>query len=135
MDKTDKYDDIIDLPCHISESHPRMSVHDRAAQFASFAALTGYESAVEEAARQTEKRKEPDEYENARLDNRLRRIMERMDEQPEVKITYFIPDSKKDGGAYHTVFGSIRKINLCDRIIIMEDGTNIPIDEIAEIDT
>src|ERR1035437_4752031 len=96
----DPYDDIIHLPHHISTTHPHMSAYDRAAQFAPFAALTGHDAAIAETARLTERRVELDEYSKADLNQRLCIIQDRMDEQPEVSITYFQPDQRKTGGAY-----------------------------------
>ena len=94
------YDDIINLPHHTSASRPHMSAYDRAAQFSPFAALTGYDSAITETARLTDKRAELDEYSKAALNEKLCMIQDQTDEQPEVSITYFQPDNKKSGGAY-----------------------------------
>ena len=93
------YDDIIDLPHHVSETHPPMSRADRAAQFSPFAALTGYDAAVRETARMTERRIELDEGVKAELNARLNCILEHLSEHPQVSITYFMPDEKKSGGA------------------------------------
>lgn len=131
---THKYDDIINLPHHTSPVRPRMAMTDRAAQFSPFAALTGYEAAVKEAARLTERRIELDEYEKEALDERLQLLQAHLTEHPEVRITYFKPDERKDGGAYLSVEGSIKKIDRCERMIIMTDGKKIPVDEITEIE-
>ncbi len=133
MEHTNPYEDIINLPRHISKTHPQMPIQNRAAQFAAFAALTGYEDAVKETARLTEKRKELDEYEKALLDRKLKFIMDNIDSRPKLRLTYFIPDSKKDGGAYHTVVGAVKKINTAARTVIMCDNKVIPIDEITDI--
>lgn len=106
---TNPYDDIINLPHHTSTSRPRMSTHDRAAQFSPFAALTGYESAITEAGRLTDKRFELDEYVKADLNERLCKLRDHIDEQPDVSIVYFQPDDKKSGGAYITVTGGVKK--------------------------
>lgn len=127
------YDDIINLPHHTSASRPHMSAHDRAAQFSPFAALTGYDAAITEAGRLTDKKVELDEYRKADLNERLCKIQDRMDEQPEVSITYFQPDKKKSGGAYITVTGRVKKIDAYERTMIMQDDTKIPIDDIFEI--
>ncbi|HBQ29403.1 MAG TPA: hypothetical protein DD719_08525 [Desulfotomaculum sp.] len=128
------YDDIINLPHHTSTSRPRMSAHDRAAQFSPFAALTGYDAAINETARLTDKRAELDEYSKADLNERLYIIQGQMDEQPEVSITYFQPDKKKSGGAYITATGCVKKIDEYERTLVMKDETKIPIDDIFEID-
>lgn len=128
------YDDIINLPHHTSTSRPRMSAHDRAAQFSPFAALTGYDAAINETARLTDKRAELDEYSKADLNERLYIIQGQMDEQPEVSITYFQPDKKKSGGAYITATGCVKKIDEYERTLVMKDETKITIDDIFEID-
>lgn len=125
-----RYDDIIRMPHHTSTVHPRMPVTDRAAQFSPFAALTGYEDAIREKARLTESRMELDEYEKAELDEQLKRIQEHLTESPEVTITYFQPDVRKDGGAYLTVTGCIKKIDQYERLLILRNGEKIPMDEI-----
>lgn len=129
-----KYDDIINLPHHTSPGRPRMSVLDRAAQFSPFAALTGYDTAVTETARLTDRRMELDEYEKAVLDERLQLLQKHLSEQPEVTITYFQPDERKAGGAYLSVAGSIKKIDNYARSVIMTDGVKIPIEEIVGLE-
>ena len=131
---TKAYDDIMNLPHHVSVTHPPMSAIDRAAQFSPFAALTGYDSAIKETARLTDDRVELDEYMKDALSDRLQIITDRIKEHPEVAITYFQPDAKKNGGAYITAFGSVKKIDEYERIVVMTDGTEIPIDEIISID-
>lgn len=125
-----KYDDIIDLPHYQSKKRKHMSMADRAAQFAPFAALTGYDEAVKETARQTEDRIETDEYEKAALNNKLLFLQEQLDKKLEISITYFKPDKRKEGGAYVTKTGAVKKINEYEHIIFMEDNTKIPIHEI-----
>lgn len=127
------YEDIINLPHHTSKSRPHMSVYDRAAQFSPFAALTGYDAAITETARLTDKRVELDEYSKADLNERLNLIQDHLDEQPEVSITYFQPDKKKTGGAYITATGHVKKIDEYERTVVMQDATKIPIDEIIAI--
>lgn len=129
-----EYEDIIHLPHHVSKKHPQMSMQDRAAQFSPFAALTGYDAAVEETARLTDRRIELDEYEVQQLDERIRNLFRHLQEHPEVSITYFLPDEKKDGGEYVTVTGSVKKIDLYERKIILMDGTLIPIHEAIGIE-
>lgn|SRR5574344_2096219 len=128
-----RYDDIINLPHHQSATRPHMSNYDRAAQFAPFAALTGYDDAVKETARLTDKKVELDEYSKDTLNERLNMIQDAIDEQPEVSITYFLPDKKKSGGAYVTETDRVKKIDEYENIVLLQDGTKIPIDDIAEI--
>lgn len=128
------YDDILHLPHHVSERHPQMSMHDRAAQFSPFAALTGYEAVVEETARLTDRRIELDESEKEVIDLRLTLVQEHLPEPTEVAITYFVPDKKKAGGAYVSVSGTVKKIDDYERIVILRDGTGIPIDDILCLD-
>ena len=94
-----KYSDIIDLPHHVSTKHPHMSPEDRAAQFSPFAALTGYDDAIRETGRLTERRVELDDEELARLDEKFHILQEHLEEQPVVRFTYFKPDMRKEGGA------------------------------------
>lgn len=129
-----KYDDIINLPHHVSATRPHMAAIDRAAQFAPFAALTGYEGAVKETARLTDERIELDEYAQGALSDRLQIITDRMKEHPKIAITYFQPDAKKKGGAYIIAAGTVKKIDEYERVIVMTDATVIPIDEIISIE-
>ncbi|WP_312832969.1 hypothetical protein [Sedimentibacter saalensis] len=128
------YDDIINLPHHVSATRPHMSAIDRAAQFSPFAALTGYGDAIKETARLTGEKVELDEYMKDVLSVRLQIIVDQLKEHPEIAITYFQPDEKKNGGAYVTVIGRAKKIDEYERVVVMTDGTRIPIDEIASID-
>lgn len=130
-----KYDDILNLPHHVSASRPHMPAADRAAQFAPFAALTGYDAAVRETARQTDARLELDECEKEALNDKLRVLDEHLENAPEVTVTYFRPDDRKAGGAYVTVSGAVRKIDGYARVVVLADGGRIPIDEIAGLDS
>ncbi len=129
-----EYEDIIHLPHHVSKKHPQMSMSDRAAQFSPFAALTGYDDAVEETARLTDRRIELDEYEMRHLDERLQKLAALAEEHPEISVSYFLPDARKDGGAYITVTGHVKKIENFARKIILTDGTSIPIREVIAVD-
>lgn len=128
-----QYDDIINLPHHKSSSRPPMSRKKRAAQFSSFAALKGYEDAVNETARLTDKRINLDNDAKARLDEKLKIIQENLSNNPELTITYFNPDTCKTGGSYLTVCGIIKKIDYYERVVIMQDGRRIETDEIFNI--
>ncbi len=127
------YSDIIDLPHHVSGTRPHMSMRDRAAQFSPFAALTGYDAAIKETARLTDQREELDEDVKGKLSERLNLIQKNLAAAPEVEITYFVPDERKEGGAYSTVTGAVKKIDAVQRLVVLTDGTDIPMDEIIEI--
>ena len=129
-----RYDDIIDLPHHVSKKHPQMSLYDRAAQFSAFKALTGYEDAVTEAGRLTGERIELDEASLALLDAKMQILREEVKTHPEVAVTYFVPDEKKDGGEYRTGCGKVKKIDEFKRALLFTDGNSISIDDIIEID-
>ena len=124
-----RYDDIIGLPHHRSKTHPHMSVADRAAQFAPFAALTGYGDAVEETARYTEEKLEPDADRLAELDERLCELLQHLDERPKVRVTYFVKDAKKTGGRYVTQSFVIKKVDTYAKILVTEEK-NIPLQDI-----
>lgn len=128
-----QYDDIINLPHHISKKHPQMSLYARSAQFAPFAALTGYEEAVKETARETNERIDIDDELKSILDGKLQIILEQIKNHPEISITYFIADTKKDGGEYVTVTGLVEKVDLYNQYIYLVDNTEIPINEIIDI--
>ena len=128
------YDDIINLPHHVSETHPPMSRADRAAQFSPFAALNGYDAAVRETARVTQRRVELEEGVKAELNARLHQILEHLPEQPQVSFTYFVPDKRKEGGAYCTATGIVRKMDSVARTITLTDGQSIPIEELVGVE-
>ena len=125
-----KYDDIIGLEHHVSKTHPHMSVADRAAQFAPFAALTGYEEVIDEAGRLTQQKFQADEGRLAELDDALRAVLA---QGGAVKLVYFAEDDRKEGGSYRTIVGRIRKVDEVGRRLIMEDGTAISTDCIIEL--
>ena len=131
---SNKYDDIINLPHHISKKHPQMTLEARAAQFAPFAALTGYDDEVKETARLTNRRIELDDEAKSILDNKIQIILERISQRPTVSITYFIPDTRKAGGEYVTITGIIKKVDGYNQVIVLENRTEIPINEIIDID-
>ena len=117
-----RYDDVIWRQHPTSKKHPRMSRMNRAAQFAPFAALTGYEESIEETARLTDRRIELSEYEIEELNAKLNFIQEHIKERPEVIITYFQPDGRKEGGKYLTVTGRIRWIDEVNGVMVFENG-------------
>jgi len=129
-----KYDDIINLPHHVSSSRPQMSMIDRAAQFSPFAALTGYDAAVKETARLTDKKIELDEEEKVILNTKLQEILLSCSDNRFATFTYFKPDSYKSGGSYVSTSGIVKRIDELERCVILKEGTNIPIEDIYEID-
>ena len=131
---THKYDDIIDLPNPTPKRHPRMSLYARAAQFSPFAALTGHEAASRETARRTDEKEILSDEVIVGLNEKLRIIAENIGSEMAVAITYFVPDERKAGGAYMTHAGVVKKIDEYEHMIIMKDGTMIPIDQISEIE-
>lgn len=128
----DNYSDIINLSRPVSK-RPRMSLEQRSAQFAPFAALTGYEGQVKETARLTNKKIEINEELKEILNKKIQLIQEKIKEQPQIEITYFIPDSKKDGGKYEIICNTIQKIDMYTNEFVMLDGTKINIDDIIDI--
>ena len=127
------YSDIINMPHHVSNNRPQMSIRDRAAQFAPFAALTGYDDAVRETARQTNQKIELLDEQVAILNEKILFLIEKIKDNLEITITYFIPDKKKEGGAYATVKGIIKKIDEYNKLIILNDGREIMMDSIFDL--
>lgn len=128
-----KYDDIINLPHYVSKKHPQMSLENRSAQFAPFAALTGYEDEVEETARITDKRIEITDEIKSKINMKLQIIQEKIKTNPKVTITYFISDNKKEGGSYKTVTSNVLKIDKYNKQIILKDNKEIFISDIINI--
>lgn len=131
----ENYDDIINLPHHVSKTRPQMSMQDRAAQFSPFAALTGYDAAIKETGRLTDEKIELDEDTKAALDMKQAYLIEMIDEQPEITIIYFLPDARKVGGAYVTVTGNLKRFDEYERLLILTNGKKIPMDDIADIES
>jgi len=129
-----RYDDIINLPHHVSPTRSRMSRLNRAAQFSPFAALTGYGDAINEADRLTENIIELSDEEQAIIGNKLNHLKSVLPNHPMIRVTYFRPDSRKDGGEYISKTGVVRKIWEYERELEMEDGTRITFDSILEIE-
>ena len=127
-----KYDDIIDLPHHVSVRHPQMSMIDRAAQFSAFKALTGLEDDLAETARVTDRKIELSEQELAILNEKFTRICRK--EHPDVKVTYFVPDLYKDGGRYETITGTVKRVDLYEKLLLFTDRTAVKINDITDIE-
>lgn len=133
-DNEHRYDDIMDLPYRKSERRKQMSLHDRAAQFAPFAALNGHEEAIEETARLTDREIVPDESELKELDEKLKYLLENREKKIRVSVTYFQPDIRKQGGTYLTDVGVIGKLDETERVIGMENGRKIPVSRIISLE-
>lgn len=133
-ENTRNYDDIIELPHHVSAVHPQMSLADRAAQFSPFAALTGHEEAILETARLTEEFIELDEGRKEQINEKLKYLRENQAEKPEITVTYFQKDIRKNGGAYVTVRGQVKRIDEYECQVILTDGTGIAMEQIFSIE-
>lgn len=129
------YDDIINLEHHVSQKHPQMSLDARAAQFAPFAALTGFDEQLKEAERLTNERKFINEDLREKLDNKLQIIQKQISVKPTITVTYFVYDLRKQGGSYRTVIGKVKKIDKYKNVVILENKTEIPIEEIIDINS
>ena len=129
-----RYDDIIELPHHQSKERPHMSLYDRAAQFAPFAALTGHEEAIEETARLTDEEVTLDETAIAAINDRIYEISQHLSEKRMVSITYFCPDPNKEGGAYLTDVGCIKRVDEIKKMIVLDSGMEIKMEHIIAIE-
>ena len=127
------YDDIINLSRPQYHDLPPMSIHDRAAQFSPFAALVGYDAAVEETARLTDSRREMEEDEINELNRQLSELTQRLPERPKIRVTYFIRDSKKDGGRYASKAGNARTIDQAQNRIVFTDGEAVPVKDMYSV--
>ena len=128
-----EYDDIINLQHHQSSKCPHMSNYQRAAQFAPFAALTGYDAAIDETARLTDQKLELSDEQADHLNAQIQRIIENIIDKPQVEITYFVPDNRKSGGEYVTVTGNVRRVDDSNREIVFVDGMTVGIDDVYAI--
>ena len=128
------YEDIIDLPHHVSQKHPPMDREKRAAQFMPFRALTGHEEAVAETARLTERKIDLSEEEWADLDRQLKILEEHLPERPFIQAVYFLADPLKEGGAYEEMAGRIRRIDPVEKCLMFADGTKIPLEDILSLE-
>ncbi len=133
-DNHSRYDDMIGRSRPVSRKHPPMERARRAAQFAPFDALTGFGAAITEAARETEEKKEPSEDEIEMINARLAVIAQHIKEQPDITVTYFLPDEKKAGGRYVTVSGNVKMLDGTEHAIIMTDQRKIPLEDIRYIE-
>ena len=128
-----KYDDIINLPHHVSSTRPHMSIEERAAQFSPFAAPTGHEDAIKETARQTEREIILDENELEILDEKLKAILSDKSDNKNIIVVYYVPDENKNGGKYVECSGRVKKMDEYRHVLVMEDGTEINVGRIADI--
>ena len=130
---TGKYNDIINLPHFVSKKHPQMSLYNRSAQFAPFAALVGYDEAIEETARLVDKRIELSDEEIEKLNITIQKIIDNISNCSPITVTYFIADNYKDGGKYVTITGTLKKIKEYPYTLIMSDNTEIKFEDIFDI--
>lgn len=133
MAKAFPYDDIIHLPHPTSKKHPRMSMEERAAQFSPFAALTGFGGVIQETGRLTDARVELGESDRAELERTLNFLDSQEEEHPLVQVTYFLPDARKEGGAYVTVTGRLKRIDQAEGTLLLQEGMRIPIRDIRSV--
>lgn len=129
-----KYDDILNLPHHVSSTRPHMSMHDRAAQFSPFAALTGYDDTVKETARLTDERLELTADRINDLNQKVAFLKEHAEDRPQITVEYFILDGKKAGGKYVTLSGKFRRIDEYNHNMVFTSGEEIPLNDIFEIE-
>ncbi|MBP5723256.1 MAG: hypothetical protein J6X18_06760 [Bacteroidales bacterium] len=129
-----KYDDIINLPHHVSETHPQMSMRNRAAQFSPFAALSGHSDAIHETARYTDDFQGVDESNVEALNQKIAMILDKINEHPQITVTYFKPDEKKEGGSYTLKMGNIKRVDDYEHVLQFTDNEKIPIQSIFNID-
>ena len=128
-----EYDDIINLPHHQSSKRSHMRNYQRAAQFAPFAALTGYDAAIDETARLTDQKLGLSDEQADQLNVQIQRIVENIADKPQVEINYFVPDNRKSGGEYVTVTGCVRRVDDHNREIVFTDGLTVKIDDVWNI--
>lgn len=128
-----KYEDIINMPHHVSTRHMHMSMYDRSAQFAPYAALTGYGDEVKETARLTDDWMDIDADVKAYLDENLKIIASKIESRPRISVTFFIKDAKKDGGEYTNVVGKLRRIDEVNQTLILENSIEIKISSIIDL--
>ena len=135
MTMKNDYSDILDHPHYVSKTRPQMSELERAAQFSPFAALTGYDAAISETGRLTDEKIELGEETKALLDMKQQYLLDMISDQPEITVTYFIPDTKKSGGAYASVTGNLKRIDEYERLMLLTTGEKIPLVDIMDIES
>ena len=135
MDTNFPYDDIVNLPHPTSKKHPRMSMEERAAQFSPFAALTGFGGVIRETGRLTGSRRGLTDSDIRRLEEQLTWLMEHEGEHPEITVTYFLPDERKEGGEYATLTGRLKRLDPVERVLLFETGERVPIGDILLLRT
>ena len=129
----DNYEEIINLPHYEPKHHPRMSMWNRAAQFAPFAALTGYDAAIRESGRLTDDWVALSESGNEEINRKMELIVSMLPERPSVTIEYFVPDEHKVGGSYQSYTGNVKRIDEYEKCIELTDGKKVPLEAIREI--
>lgn len=134
MEISHEYDDIINLPHHVSADRPHMPMIDRAAQFSPFAALTGYDAAIVETARLTDTKRELSEEQKEVISKQLHSLQSRLEADSGVTVTYFVPDSRKAGGAYRTITSPVKKVDEYVGVLEMSNGITIPFDDILSLE-
>ena len=134
MEISHEYDDIIGLPHPVSADRPHMPMIDRAAQFSPFAALTGYDAAIEETARLTDRKRDLSEERKQEISRRLNALRARIKSDPAVTVVFFEPDARKAGGEYKTVTGIVKKIDPLRGVLELTSGTAIPFDDILSLE-
>ena len=127
------YSDILNIPRPEPRFHHRMPASARAAQFAPFAALTGFSSLIDEAGRTTDEKQILDDREKERISNKLTKLNSEISSRPFVNVTCFIPDKRKSGGSYMTISGNLMKIDICEKQIVFTNGIKTDFDDIIEI--
>ncbi len=130
----EKYDEIINLPHHVSATRPQMPMSDRAAQFAPFAALAGYGDAIRETGRITGDKIEMDDNELHMLDMKFHYLREHLEEEPEITFIYFEPDKQKEGGSYQTVSATVKRLDEYERLIVLHNGMKLAMDNILNME-
>lgn len=125
-----RYDDILDRTRPVSSRHSPMSMRDRACQFSPFAALSGHKEKIDETARLTDGRIELSEEARAELDRTQQWLLGHLDQQPMVSVTYFVPDSRKSGGAYMTISGTVKGIDPWEHCLLLTDGNRIAMEDV-----
>ncbi len=134
MQEKDNYEDIMELPHHVSRKHPQMTMAQRAAQFMPFVAMQGQMESVRETERLTDDRIDLDDTVKEMVDRKLQHLLASVKDRPEIKVYYFVPDQRKEGGAYCIKTGQVKKIDVYNNVVIFVDGERIPINDIMDLE-